>query len=225
MIEIDFNKKVYTCPFCGREQAYFGNSYTNKCGYNLEYANRDAYKDSDIVVMYIQCANRDCEEFTIVAYNKKTKKQWDLVPENVVRKFPSYIPEQIRKDYEEACMIVDKSPKAAATLLRRCLQGMIRDFWGVQKDSLFSEINELKDRVSAMQWKAIDGIRKVGNIGAHMGKDVNLIIDIDSDEALKMQKLIELLLDKWYISRHEEEKLYNEMKEISEAKQSQKKGE
>lgn len=226
MIEIDFIKEVYTCPFCGRKQAYSGNSYTNKCGYNMGYPiNRAAYMDSDINLIYIKCANRDCEEFTIVAYNKKTKKQWDLVPENVVRKFPSYIPEQIRKDYEEASLIVNKSPKAAATLLRRCLQGMIRDFWGVKKDSLFSEINELKDRVPAMQWKAIDGIRKVGNIGAHMEKDVNLIIDIDTDEALKMQKLIELLLDKWYISRHEEEKLYNEMTEISEAKQSQKKGE
>ena len=32
---------------------------------------------------------------------------------------------QLMDDYEEACAIVNLSPKASATLSRRCLQGMI----------------------------------------------------------------------------------------------------
>ncbi len=46
------------------------------------------------------------------------------------KNYPSYIPSPIMDDYREACAIADLSPKASATLSRRCLQGMIRDFWG-----------------------------------------------------------------------------------------------
>src|SRR5699024_5890340 len=107
-------------------------------------------------------------------------------------------------------------------LLRRCLQGMIRDFWKIGGKNLYEEIQQLEGKVTPQQWKAIDGLRKIGNIGAHMESDVNLIIDIDDGEAKKLQKLIEMLLDKWYIARYEEEKLCEEINEISEEKQREK---
>ena len=138
-------------------------------------------------------------------------------------RLPEYIPLAIRDDYKEASLIIEKSPKASATLLRRCLQGMIRDFWDIRGENLYNEINALKDKVSPHQWKAIDGLRKIGNIGAHMEKDVNLIIDIDSGEAKKLQKLIEVLIKQWYISRHEEQQLYDDIIYISDEKQTVKK--
>ena len=55
-----------------------------------------------------------------------------------------------------------------------------------------------------------------------MESDVNLIIDIDDGEAKKLQKLIEMLLDKWYIARYEEEKVFEDVIEICEEKQEQK---
>ena len=84
---------------------------------------------------------------------------------------------------------------------------MIRDFLKIGGKNLYEEIQQLEGKVTPQQWKAIDGLRKIGNIGAHMESDVNLIIDIDDGEAKKLQKLIEMLLDKWYIARYEEEKL------------------
>ena len=48
--------------------------------------------------------------------------------------FPEYIPAQIRQDYGESCKIVSLSPKAFATLSRRCLQEIIRDFWSINTD-------------------------------------------------------------------------------------------
>ena len=56
-----------------------------------------------------------------------------------------------------------------------------------------------------------------------MESDINIIIDIEADEAHKLQKLIELLLDNWYIARHEEEILYSDIADISEDKQAQRK--
>lgn len=133
---------------------------------------------------------------------------------------PEYVPENIQTDYFEAWDILELSPKASATLARRCLQGMIHDFWGITGKNLNAEISELhKQDIPEQQWQAIDSLRKLGNIGAHMEKDVNLIVDIDPDEALKLLKLIEYLITDWYISRHNRETLYREIGAISGEKQ------
>jgi Domain of unknown function (DUF4145) len=116
---------------------------------------------------------------------------------------PDYVPAPIVADYKEACLIADLSPKASATLSRRCLQGMIRDFWGISKARLVDEIDAIKDKVDDLAWNAIDGLRKMGNIGAHMEKDINVIVDVDPDEAKLLIGLIETLVDDWYVMRHE----------------------
>jgi hypothetical protein len=91
---------------------------------------------------FILCPNPDCRRETIVValYEAKRtqsfdfkieglpKGMWRLVPDSKAKVFPDYVPEAIRADYTEACRIVALSPKAAATLARRALQGMIRDF-------------------------------------------------------------------------------------------------
>ena len=138
-------------------------------------------------------------------------------------KFPDYIPQAIRSDYEEACSIVNLSPKASATLSRRCLQGMIRDFFQISKGSLFEEINAIKDKIPTEQWAVLDGLRRIGNIGAHMEKDINLIVDIEPDEAQKLIKLIELLLRQWYIERHNQQELFADIIGIDQAKQQERK--
>ena len=101
---------------------------------------------------------------------------------------------------------------------------MIRNFWGVSGKRLIDEIYAIKDKVTPSQWKAIDGLRHIGNIGAHMEKDVNLIVDVTPDEATKLLKLIELLLEKWYISRHEEEELYDSIVTMADEKAEERKG-
>lgn len=151
------------------------------------------------------------------------KQTYQVKPNAIFTSFPDYIPLNIRNDYEEACAIIQLSPKASATLARRCLQGMIRDFWGIKKDRLIDEIKSLKDIVPTHQWKAIDALRSLGNIGAHMENDVNFIIDIDDGEAEKIIKLIELLITQWYIDRHEQETLYSDLIDISQEKKEQKK--
>ncbi|MCH5205690.1 MAG: DUF4145 domain-containing protein [Oscillospiraceae bacterium] len=147
-------------------------------------------------------------------------------PKSIHQPFPDYVPQSIRNDYEEACAIVELSPKASATLARRCLQGMIRDFWNVPgntKGLLAKEIDALKGKIPETQWNAIDALRKIGNIGAHMEKDTNIIVDIDTGEAEKLIKLIELLIKQWYIARHEEEQLLSEIVAIKDEKEAERK--
>jgi len=191
--------------------------------------------------MIIACPNPDCREYTIDAelypadYTNKYRHDsritsrdpidsWRLKPQSSAIPQPEYIPEQIRNDYYEACAILNLSPKASATLSRRCLQGMIRDFWGIQKDRLVEEVKELKKRgnVAPLTMDSIDAIRKIGNIGAHMEQDVNQIIDIDEGEAEVLVKLLEDLFQDWYIDRHNREERNREIQRIAGEKQAAK---
>ncbi len=95
---------------------------------------------------------------------------------------------------------------------------MIRNFWGVTKSTLAAEIEGIKDNVDPKTWQAIDGVRKIGNIGAHMEKDVDIIIDVEPEEAEKLIWLIETLIQEWYIARFEREKRLTELHEMVTAK-------
>lgn len=130
-------------------------------------------------------------------------KSWRLQPESTAKPLPPYIPEAIVTEYTEACRIFDLSPKASATLSRRCLQGMIRDFWSVKPARLIDEIKAIEDRVDPLTWEAIDSVRKVGNVGAHMEKDINVIVDVEAGEAELLIELIETLSSEWYVNREE----------------------
>jgi Domain of unknown function (DUF4145) len=95
---------------------------------------------------------------------------------------------------------------------------MIRDFWKIQKPRLIEEIEGLKDKVDSLTWDAIDALRKLGNIGAHMEKDVNMIIDVDAAEAGKMISLIEILVKEWYVAREEKHARLSQLATIAGSK-------
>lgn len=220
MVKIDLDANTYVCPFCGITQVINRGFFCHE-NINYDYIKlHPEMEDCRFEFLTLKCNNANCNRTTITAVRLTDCYQVDILPKVVIKVYPEYIPAQIRNDYREASMVLEYSPKAAATLLRRCLQGMIHDFWGIREKNLNAEISSLKDKVSVIQWKALDGVRKVGNIGAHMESDVNLVIDVDPIEAHQLLKLIELLFDKWYIARHDEEELFNEINDISETKES-----
>ena len=74
-----------------------------------------------------------------------------------------------------------------------------------------------------IDYNAIDSVRKIGNIGAHMEKDINLIIDVDKNESFLLINLLEILVDNWYIARHEKEERLAKIKTIADDKDKMKK--
>lgn len=221
----------FQCPYCSNIMSLSDDTlqkrYPSFFSYNdpsysiINYG----YSESCVQVKFYKCPN--CEEYTIFASGKGDKvSNIDTIihPRSLAKQFPDYIPEAIRQDYEESCAIAKLSPKASATLSRRCLQGMIRDFWNIKESNLAKAIEQLEGKIPATQWKVIDGVRRIGNIGAHMEKNINLIVDIEPDEAEKLLKLIELLMEQWYINRHQQDLLYTDIIGIDEAKQSERKG-
>jgi hypothetical protein len=178
------------------------------------------------------CPNPRCKRFSLVVTLSKgvfapavgrvipiTEPQtWNLVPPSNAKAFPAYVPMAVREDYEEACLIKGASPKASATLARRALQGMIRDFWGIKKARLVDEVDELQGKIDDLTWQAIEAVRKIGNIGAHMEKDVSVIVDVKPEEAERLIWLIELLVREWYIAREERRERLQELATIAQKK-------
>lgn len=204
----------WTCPYC-RQLATI--TKENISGDLHVFNQKNKLGQIGIHTFVTVCPNSKCKEFTIKAALYKVDYRdgwkttgepllnWNLKPQSEAKPFPDYIPAPILQDYEEACLIAGLSPKASATLSRRCLQGIIRDFWGISKSRLVDEVNALSGQIDASTWKAIDSVRSIGNIGAHMEKDINLIVDVEPEEADLLLRLIEVLLEEWYIRRHDRE--------------------
>lgn len=204
----------------------------------------------------IRCLNSACNKVTVDVWvgpwygagssasrpdMSKSPLFWrQILPEGAAKPQPDFIPQAIRDDYFEACLIRDLSPKASATLARRCLQGMIRDFAKpkTNSDKLFHEIKALEAaiadgtaprEISAASVAAMTAVRKVGNIGAHMEADVDVIVEVDAGEAQVLINLIEALLQDWYVEREKRKSLFGatialadeKMKQLSDARANQ----
>ena len=218
----------WRCPFCDHDVTITDERYSSD---DHTFDNHNKYGRQVLSTTVIVCPNKNCREYTLIAFisdekwtnqweRSKPKERWQLIPPANIKVFPDYVPMPILADYKEACLIKDLSPKASATLSRRCLQGMIRDFWGVSKSRLVDEIKGIQEKVDKITWDAIDSVRNIGNIGAHMEKDINLIIDVDQNEAGLLIELVETLIKEWYVNRFEREQRMASIISIASAKKS-----
>lgn len=224
-IEFHNDGDNWVCPYCGMPQVVSD----ERLHKSLSAIQAEKWCDGDpgYMMQAIVCANDACRRLslelclvTIGPYNPirrdydvtGIKGYWRLLPATFAKPQPEFIPEVIRRDYEEACAIRDLSPKASATITRRCIQGVIRDFCGISKGRLIDEIKELRKQVdeggapAGVQpdtVDAIDHVRKIGNIGAHMEADIDVIVDVDPDEAQVLIQLTEMLFDEWYVAREQ----------------------
>jgi hypothetical protein len=242
MPKMPFN---WNCPDCFHPQVVTDENYFAAAS-NIENG-EGALGSVRLDVTSILCLNPKCRKLYLSALLGQKKllpngnwtigarlHEWRLLPESQAKPQPDYIPLPLREDYFEACRIRDLSPKASATLARRCLQGMIRDFCGISKGRLIDEIRELRKLVNEEHAPrgvthesvdAIDHVRSIGNIGAHMESDVNLIIEIDPDEAQALIGLIEMLFVEWYVERKARRDRFVRIAAIgAEKKQQPKKG-
>jgi len=225
---------LWTCPHCTRPTTITDNDVESII---LDVLLENPSGPQRFKTLVIGCPSPDCRKLTVIFNqwslerqytngpwaDKKQLNFWRLIPESSAKVLPAYIPQPIVSDYREACSIVEKSPKASATLARRCLKGMIRDFHKVSKDRLVDEINAIKAQVDPLTWEAIDAVRSIGNIGAHMEKNINLIVDVDEGEAQELIKLIELLIDDWYVARYNRQVQLASVMKIKAAKDAAKK--
>lgn len=224
-----------TCPYCQHKMT-LQDANLQTTVVPLQFSKEQVkHGRTGLQVLSWACPNKDCKELVIKVYwnhsvidefgDPQLKERifdWQLRPESSAKPQPDYIPFQLREDYHEACRIRDLSPKASATLSRRCLQGMIRDFWGVKdKHNLRQEIEAIKEKLDTATWEAIDTVRNLGNIGAHMEKDTNLIVSVDPEEASLLLGLIETLFEEWYVAKYDREQKMQRLKQLGEKREAE----
>lgn len=227
---MSFSPFHWKCPHCHRETIVSEHNYeAGGEGFSVESTDGKAY----LSWRRITCPSPECRKSEFTAKLTKAKQDYSsgrlawrrgdnigrgsvrFLPASSAESFPDYVPEGIRKDYEEACLIVDLSPKAAATLARRALQGIVRDFWKGQGRTLKDEIENVKDKCDPLVWEAMTAVREVGNIGAHMEREIDLIIDVEPDEANLLIQLIETLVRETYMARNAREVQMNGLRQLA----------
>lgn len=234
----------WVCPHCNFAQM----KSPGKSASDNIHIDIDNLAEGHVLLGYnaIGCVNPKCMKLTISAFllpatSMKTVQGVQyyyrggpflgsvrFLPRGASKPQPPYIPRPLVNDYEEACAIKELSPKASATLVRRCLQGMIRDFCDIKRSTLDREIKALREAVEGGAGPkgvdidtvdAIDHVRSIGNIGAHMEKDINIIVDVDADEAQMLIDLVEMLFSEWYVARERRSENLKGIKALSSRKE------
>jgi hypothetical protein len=148
-------------------------------------------------------------------------KSWALIPEAGAKTYPSFIPEDIRKEYTEASLLRPVSARASAMAARRALQRIVRETCSIHKSSLRQEFLSIRDRVDPLLYNAIHNIlnlsinptqsagssANIQTVGSKLEADVNHFQDATEFEADKLLQLVELLLDQLYVERQQKESL------------------
>ncbi len=116
--------------------------------------------------------------------------------------------EDIKKDYNEAAEIVEKSPKSAAALLRLAIQKLCKQL-GEKGENINNDIGELvKKGLPIKIQKSLDIVRVVGNESVHPGQ-INL--DDNKETAYKLFDLINLIANTMITQPKEIDNLYNNL--------------
>src|SRR5690625_1985363 len=153
-----------TCPFCNsvfpitndtvriRFPSFYSSDADSHAKGNAEDISEWERTRDALSVKFSLCPSCDKHSIVVSGVGFGVKgHSLNFIPSSLAKQFPDYVPESIRNDYEESYKIVDLSPKASATLSRRCLQGMIRDYWEVTNQRTLYE-----DRKSVVYGKSVD---------------------------------------------------------------------
>ncbi len=108
------------------------------------------------------------------------------------------MPDDVRRDFEEAGQILQFSPRGAAALLRLSIQKLCK-VMGQKGDNINEDIATLvKNGLSQQVQQALDVVRVIGNSAVHPGQ---LDIRDDHTTAILLFKLVNIIVEKT-ISEH-----------------------
>ena len=118
--------------------------------------------------------------------------------------------DDIKFDYLEASLILNKSPRGAAALLRLCIQKICLEL-NAKGKTINENIADLVSKGMPVKVKqALDTLRVIGNDAVHPGV-INLNDNLET--ALKLFKLVNLIAYHFITEPQEVEQLFNSLPE------------
>ena len=192
-----FAAEAFNCPLC---HAYANQTWGQGCSFfeRGHHLLETTY--------YSHCSH--CNNYSV--WHDQTM----IYPDSSQAPLPNAdLPDNIKRDYEEARRIINRSPRGAAALLRLCIQKLCA-FLGESGTNINSDIAALvKKGLNPKIQKSLDIVRVVGNEAVHPGT-----IDLRDNIEVAMQlcKIINIvaeamitqpkLIDSMYSALPEEKK-------------------
>lgn len=189
----------FNCPSCGAfaEQVWGGGCFS------VPLSGPKIHQTHSGIDNIALCQCQHCQKHSIWIDCKI------IFPDQALAPLPALdLPEDIKKDFLEARKTINVSPRGAAALLRLCVQKLCKHLGGKGKD-LNSDIAELVKRGLNVQiQKSLDAVRVIGNEAVHPG-----VMDLrdDSDSAVKLCKLINIITEAMITQPAEIDAIYSSL--------------
>jgi Domain of unknown function (DUF4145) len=191
-----------TCPWCASVFTPVWHDF------EIDYA-IDPREKGGADTLHAACCPNCNERILYFDYGKYPKKKYERIfpTQRQAAKAPKQVPDDIARDYNEAMAVIELSPKASATLARRCLQSLLSSR-GYNGKTLYEQIRTLLDesdpnkRLPEAIRGVIDAIRHFGNFGAHpiKAEDTLKLVDVEDYEAELCLEMLRSLLEHYYVT-------------------------
>lgn len=186
----EYHKDAFNCPLCG--------AFTHQVW--------EEYSRGPFIIPGIEFAHcQRCEKRSIWA-----KKEVVYPPHSLAPLPHPDLPDEIRKDYEEAREVLARSPRSAAALLRLAMEKLTNYLLSNEKGTdLNDNIRKLVEKGLRIQIKqALDIVRVIGNESVHPGQ-----IDLKDDyiTAQKLFKLVNMVVEDRITLKKELDQLYEKI--------------
>lgn len=158
---------------------------------------------------WMHCANEDCNELVIRIHERfyvaaeggpeaVETASWIARPRTAKRPIDPLIPDDIKRDYNEAAGILDVSPRMSAVLSGRILADVLERYARLTDFSLAKRINQfIADTTHPRPLREnLHYLREIRDFSAHSQTDDQMqIIDVSREEAAWTLDVIDRLLD------------------------------
>jgi Domain of unknown function (DUF4145) len=172
------------------------------------------------MLFWTQCRNVDCGKM-VVAFrfgkhhefesSPTLSQEWFAIPQQrAARPVDKRVPEPFRRDYIEASLILDDSPRMSSVLSRRILQDLLEQFADRKEYKLEDRIDLFiaDPRFPSTIKDNLHHLRDIANFGAHTKKDkaTGEIIEVDRNEAEWTLEVLDGLFDYFIVgpAKHKE---------------------
>lgn len=206
-------KGQFHCPHCG---VYAKQRWSHLSAVSDIYTQRNQYgisRRSNILGLTMFNENLT-ENWTIsICEHCDEKMVWldnEIVyPKKMIVELPNDdLSEDIKKDYLEAAIILNDSPRSSAALLRLALQKLCKQL-GEKGDNINEDIKNLvKKGLNPQIQKSLDILRITGNNAVHPG-EIN--VEEKPELVLKLFELINFIAEKMITELKEIEGFYEEL--------------
>lgn len=186
-IQPAFQKRSFTCPHCGTLSLmdYCGLCYVRGEKPFIQNGNAPVGGGVNKVIIATCC---NCQKKVIWIDDEY------VYPDIVAEEANSDMPDSVKKLYEEAGLIYNKSPRAACALLRLAIDRLCNELGETDRD-INKNIGALvKKGLPQSIQQALDLVRVVGNKAVHPGQ---IAFDVDDQNtALMLMELVNMITER-----------------------------